>query len=182
MTPPQVGSSPSCSAVTPVVATSTTVPANPSSATTTLLPPASTRTGSPCSSARRTASTRSASVGARTQVRAGPPSRRVVWSLSRSLRTSATQDHRGVAEHGVLAAGDGQPDRAVVAPLAGDAHLGAGLRHHHGLGELGGDLTDAAGLAELLVDVAGRESHGEHAVGDHVGQPDTAGDLGVLVD
>src|SRR5690348_5555003 len=145
--PPQVGSSSSVSARTPVVATSTTVPSKTSSATTTLLPPPSTRTGSPASSARRTASTRAASVSARTHVRAGPPSRSVVWSL-RLRRRSATQDRHRVPQHALAAAGDREPHGALVPPLPADLHLGALLGHHHRLGELGAELGDLAGLAE----------------------------------
>src|SRR6185312_6908722 len=149
-TPPQVGSSPSWSATTPVVATSTTVPAKPSSATTRLLPPASTRTGSPASSHRRTASTSASSVVARIQSFAGPPSRSVVWSA----RRSATQDRHRVPEHGLTGAGDPQRDRALVAPGALDLDLGPGLGNHHRLGELGAQLGDLVRFAELLVDVA----------------------------
>src|SRR4051794_19252635 len=177
-TPPQVDSAPSWSAWTPLVAISTTVPGKPSSATTRLLPPATTRTGSPASSARRTASTSASSVVARSHLRAGPPSRSVVWSRS----SSGTQDRHRVAEHGLPTAGDGQRDRAVVAPAADDLDLGAALGDDDRLGELRGELGDPAGLAELLVDVAGGQSQGEHAVRDHVGEADAARDLGVLVD
>src|SRR4029077_8076768 len=177
-TPPQVGSSSSMSACTPDVATSTTVPSKPSSATTRLLPPPSTTGGSPASSARRTTPTSVSSVVARTQSRAGPPSRRVVWSR----RSSGTQDRHRVAEDGLTAAGDAERDRAVVAPRALDLDLGAALGHHHRLGELRAQLCDPAGLAQLLVDVARDQGEGEHAVRDHVGEADTAGDPGVLVD
>src|SRR4051794_2684442 len=178
ITPPQVGSSPSWSARTPVVATSTTVPGKPSSATTRLLPPASTRTGSPASSARRTASTSASSVVARTHDRAGPPSRSVVWSA----RSSGTQDRHRVAEHGLALAGDGERDRALVAPGAGDLDLGAALGHDHRLGELRPELDDPARLADLLVDVPGGQGERVHPVRDHVGQPHAARDLRVLVD
>ena len=83
--PPHIGpAASSTSAWTPVVAISTTVPSKPSSATTRLLPPATSSTGSPASSAERTASISSASVSARTQLRAGPPSRSVVCRASSS--------------------------------------------------------------------------------------------------
>src|SRR3954452_18526752 len=188
-TPPQVGSSSSASARRPDVATSTTVPSKPSSATTRLLPPPSTSTGSPASSARRRASTTASSVVARPPARAAPPqprgappSRNVVWSPSRGPEASATQDRHRVAEDRLTAAGDAQGDRAVVAPGALDLHLGAGLGHDHRLGELRAELGDPAGLAQLLVDVARGQGEGEHAVRDHVGEADAAGDVGVLVD
>src|SRR3954454_8641108 len=184
-TPPQVGSSSSASARRPDVATSTTVPSKPSSATTRLLPPPSTSTGSPAPAAsapRRPPSTPASSVVARTQARAGPPSRNVVWSPSRGPEASATQDRHRVAEDRLTAAGDAKGDRAVVAPGALDLHLGAGLGHAHRRGELRADLGDPAGLAQLLVDVARGQGEGEHAVRDHVGEADAAGDVGVLVD
>ena len=107
-TPPHVGSSPSTSARTPVVATSTTVPSKPASATTTLLPPPSTRIGP---STVLIASTSSCSVVARTQAVAGPPSLSVVWSASRSPISGGTNDGLGHAEHLLPARGDGEHDR-----------------------------------------------------------------------
>src|SRR3954447_23021823 len=174
--PPQVGSSPSWSARTPMVATSTTVPGKPASATTRLLPPPRTSSGSTASSARRTASTSSASVVARTHDRAGPPRRRVVWSASRSpirqpsrsIAASGTHDRHGVAQDALPGARHAEGDGALIAPGALDLDLGAAFGDDDGLGELGAELGDPARAAELLVDVARDQGKGEHPVGDHV--------------
>src|SRR5690349_21150042 len=73
-----------------------------------------TSTGSPAASASDTAATSSSSVVARTQARAGPPSRSVVWSASRPADPGASanpNDRLGGAEHLLAAAGDLERDR-----------------------------------------------------------------------
>src|SRR4051794_1623993 len=172
--PPQASES----ALTPAVRTATTRPSKPASETSTLEPPPSTRTGVPDSSASRTASRTSASVVATTNSAAGPPTCRVVWSAS----SSATQDRRRPTQHLLAPAGHRQQDGPVVLHVAGHHHLGSLLGNHDGADELRADLTDLPGLGELLVDVPGGEGEGVHAVRDHPGQPDAAGDRLVLVD
>src|SRR4051812_13023887 len=176
-TPPEVAAL-SWSTLTPVVASSTTVPSKPSSATTRLLPPAITRSGSPASSQRRTASTNSLLVVVRSQDRAGPPSRSVVWSE----RRSGTQDHHGVAQDALAGAGDPEGDGALVSPGALDLDLGAAFGHHDRLGELRAELGDPPGLTDLLVDVARDQGQRKHPMGDHVRKAHAPGDLRVLVD
>ena len=116
---------------------------------------------------------------ARTQVRAGPPSRNVVWSRE-ELRHAATAtglpstvSPAQVTRSAMVRSSRQVPSISTSVPSLGD---------HDRLGELGAELGDPARLAELLVDVPRGEGQGEHAVRDHVWEADAAGDLGVLVD
>src|SRR6476469_1791506 len=167
----EASTSSSRSEVIPRVATSTTVPGKPSSATTTLLPPPSTSTGSPAASAAETASMSSASVSARTQAFAGPPRRRVVWSLR-----SGTDHGPGHAEHlGPLARDlEGDRDEAVLDALhrAGDHDVDAGVVVGHGdrVGELAAQLDDLGAVGP------GRQRHRVHPVRDHARETHGRGD------
>src|SRR6478609_1729776 len=168
----EASTSSSRSEVIPRVATSTTVPGKPSSATTTLLPPPSTSTGSPAASAAETASMSSASVSARTQAFAGPPRRRVVWSLR-----SGTDHGFGHAEHlGSLARDlEGDRDEAVLDALhrAGDHDVVVGDGDR--VGELAAELDDL-GAVGPGGDGPGGQRHRVHPVRDHARETDGRGD------
>src|SRR5688572_12269089 len=180
---------------TPRVATCTTSPSKPSSAITTSLPPPRTSTGSPAASAVPTASTRSASVSTTTSRRAGPPSRRVVRCASGvavssvPLTSGKLDDGLGAAEDLLPGGGDSEvdPDPAVL-ELGGDRgrdidhRAGVVVGHGHRPGESGPVFEDGTRVADPVGDRAGGQRHGEHAVGDHVGEPDGAGDALVPVD
>ena len=143
----------------------------------------STRTGSPASSApAHGVDQRRPRSSARTQSCAGPPSRSVVWSASR-CRRSATQDRHRVAEHRLAGAGDPQRDgarRRARCPAISTSVPSSGTTT--GLVNLAPSSAIRPGSPSLLVDVPRGQGEGEHAVRDHVGQADAAGDLGVLVD
>ena len=172
--PPQVGSSPSMSARTPRVATSTTVPSKPTSATTTLLPPPSTRSGP----SMLIASTSSCSVVARTHALAGPPSRSVVCSGQQLCHLRGTDDGLGHAEHLLPARGHRQRDRGqAVLRLLGLASISTSTPPSAGYDDRRGELAaerDHLGAREPVRDGPRRQRHGVHAVRDDAGQPDAA--------
>ena len=125
---------------------------------------------SPPVSAAETASISSASAVASTQDRAGPPSRSVVWSGSRS----ATNDRLGGAEDLLAVAGDleGHRRRPSSTPLTSPA---ISTSHRRRLGTTTGlvNLQPAHHLgAGAGVDRPRRERHRVHPVGDDPGQPD----------
>ena len=128
-----------------------------------------------------------ASVVAVTQSRAGPPSRRVVWSANRCAMSGGTDDGLGHAEHLLPLAGHGERDRGepvLAGSLASPATStstppSAGTTT--GLVNLQPRLHDL-GAREPLGHRSGGERHRVHAVRDHAGQPDAPRDVLVLVD
>src|SRR5690606_10280296 len=55
-------------------------------------------------------------------------------------------------------------------------------RDRDGVGEAGGVGAHGGGVGDRLDQAGDRGAHGEHAVGDHTGQPGLGGDGGVVVD
>src|SRR6476661_1009488 len=181
----------------PEVATRTTVPGKPSSDTTRLEPPETTRSGSSASSTSRTASTSSSVVVAVTTREAGPPTRIVVRldsgtsDCSSTRRTRSGQDGDGLgAAEDLLAACrgrqvDGDAPGVGVDRLdhTGDLDVGAALVGHDDRpGEAHAVLDHAAGVADPVGHDRDGGTHGEHAVGDDVGQPHLLGEPLVPVD
>ena len=183
-TPPQVGSSPSTSACTPLVATSTTVPSKPSSATTRLLPPPSTQDAAPsAASSPRSAPARWSRAPTRWPVR-----RAAAWCGRRAALSSQGARTTALGMPSTFCPPEVTVSATVVRPSSGslaspatstvDAALG---RYDDRRGELAAE-RDHLGAREPVRDRPRGQRHGVHAVRDHAGQPDAAGHLLVLVD
>src|SRR6478672_1808903 len=182
------------STVMPEVATRTTVPAKPSSAMSRLEPPETTSRGSSASSTSRTASTSSSVVVTVTSRAAGPPTRMVVRSASGAscssrIRSAQRDDGQGPAQDLVAVAGRGQLDGGPLGLLVDGLHhtgdLDVGPRvvgHDDRPGEAHAVVDDPAGVTHPVADHVDGRAHGEHAVGDDVGQPDRGGEVLVPVD
>ena len=87
-----------------------------------------------------------------------------MWSRSDTV----TQNRHRHAEHLLPEAGHGEPD-PTIGVVTLDDHLGSLRGYDDRLGELGAQFDDVAGLSDVLIDKAGCQRHGEHAMGDHPG-------------
>ena len=177
---------PSVARSMPRFATRSTVPSKRSSATTRFEPPPRTSqsSGSPQPRARRRPARRA--VVASTRAPAGPPTRSVV--SSREVGHAGSGDaHLRLAEHGLVVEGDGQVDaRAVVverADLGDDRDVGAvgGVDRHRRV-NAPGSRGPGRCRRQPVDDRLDGEAHGEHAVGEHAGQPDGLRDVVAVVD
>ena len=122
----------------------------------------------------------SSSVVARTQARrrTAQPQRRVVARSGAQARRTATGLPSTVSPAQVTRSAMVRSSRQVPSISTSVPPSGTTT----GLVNLAPSSAIRPRLAELLVDVARGQGEGEHAVRDHVGEADAAGDLGVLVD